>query len=375
MTIFIQFYKTIQRVGLRYSRSELLRILGAIAGLAVTGTLVYTLLEGWSLLDALYATIITITTVGYGDVAPKSPEGRTFAIFFTLVAITIGGYSISTLAAYTIERRSRSAALQFRKRLMNRIQSFNQHYILCGADLLGTRIAEEFYLQNVDYIVIDSDEGLLKTALLYSHPDYFQQKIKTLVDFHEVDLSEFEDLTLPKISERVNIPYLLADSTDDLVLIKAGIERAAGLIAACPDDRDNLSIIIGARSLAKRANHQSLRIMTRANDPRNMRKMYLAGADFVRIPSIMGGIEMASHMLHPEIGNWWYTRVGADRGERGMFQQVNLSERPNWAGQTVGKIHEMEQIIIVSVKREGTFISAPAFDYVLQPDDIAIVLQ
>lgn len=258
---------------------------------------------------------------------------------------------------------------------MKRIDSFNQHYILCGADLLGNRIAEELQLQNVDYVIIERDETLLKTAMLYAHPDYFQQKIKSLTDFHDVDLSQFEGMTLPEISDRVNIPYLLADPTDDLVLIKAGIERAAGVIAACPDDRDNLSIIIGARNLAKRANHETLRIMTRANEPRNMRKMVLAGADFVRIPSIMGGIEMASHMLHPEIGNWWYSRVGAADNKQGMFQQVEVSQRPPWIGQTIGQIHQREQTMIVCVKRGEAFISPPPADFALQPADIAILLQ
>jgi voltage-gated potassium channel len=375
MNFFIEVYKTLAHVRQRIARGELVQIVGALIALALTGMIVYGLLEGWSALDALYATVITITTVGYGDFTPHTSAGRLFAIVFTLMAITIGGYSISTLAAYTFEQRSRRAAHQFRKRLMKRIDSFNQHYILCGADLLGIRIAEELQLQNADYVIIERDETLLKMAMLYAHPDYFQQKIKSLIDFHDVDLSEFEALTLQEISERVNVPYLLADPTDDLVLIKAGIERAAGLIAACPDDRDNLSIIIGARSLAKRARHETLRIMTRANEPRNMRKMYLAGADFVRIPSIMGGIEMASHMLHPEIGNWWYSRVGADRQKQGVFQQVELSQRPQWIGQTVGQIHQREQIMIVSVKRGEIFVSPPPADFALQPADIAIMLQ
>lgn len=374
MAIFVQLYKTISQLRLRYTRSELVRILSALLSLALVGMVVYSLLEGWSLLDALYATIITITTVGYGDFTPKSPQGRIFAIFFTLIAITIAGYSISTLAAYTIENRNRSNAHRFRKRLMSRIKTFDKHYILCGVDLLGRRIAEEFHLQTVDYIIIDDDENQLKAAMLYSHPGYIQQKLKSLLDFDEVDLSAFEDLTLQELSERLNVPYFLADPTDDAVLIQAGIERAAGLIAARQDDRDNLSIVIGAKSLAKRANNESLHIMTRANDPRNVRKMYLAGADFVRIPPIMSGTEMASHILHPEIGNWWYSRVGDVDKKREMFQQISLSDRPGWVGKTVSKVHELDKMIILSVKRNGDFISPPPFDFVLQPADIAIVL-
>jgi len=374
MNIFLQFYKNIRWIGQRYSRSEFLSIIGALCLLALTGTVIYSLIEGWSLLDALYATVITITTVGYGDFTPKSPQGRIFAIFFTLIAITIGGYSISTLAAYTIESRSRNIAARFRKQRMNRIKTLQHHFILCGADLLGTRIAEEFYMEKVDYVVIDDNETFIKSALLYSHPEYFQQKLQTILDFHEADLSRFENLTLPELSEKLNVSYILGDPTDDTNLIQAGIDRAAGLIAARADDRDNLSIVIGARSLANRANNTTLRIMTRANDPSNVRKMYLAGADFVRIPTIMSGMEMASHMLHPEIGNWWYSRVGQGNQRRGMFQQVNVNDRPQWVGKTVAKIHELDQLLILTIKRKGEFISPPEFSLVLQPDDIAIIL-
>ncbi|MBZ0276294.1 MAG: NAD-binding protein [Anaerolineae bacterium] len=373
--MLLQLVQKFLRVRQRYSRSEVVRIAGALVGLALTGMVAYSLLEGWSPLDALYATIITITTVGYGDFTPHSPEGRIFAIVFTLVAIAFGGYSISTLAAYTIERRTRDLSLRFRKRLMNRIRNFNGHYILCGADLLGRRIAEDFYQGKINFVLIDDNEALIKSALLYAYPEYFQHKIKTLLDFHEVDLSEFESLTLEQLSEQLNIPYLVADPADDSALIQAGIERAAGLIAVRPDDRDNLSIVIGARSLAKRGGNESLRIMTRANDPNIMRKMYLAGADYVRIPTIMSGMEMASHMLHPEIGNWWYSRIGDGDNARPMFQQISASDRAGWVGRSVTQIHETDRILIVSVKRDGQFMSPPAFDTVLQAGDVVIVIQ
>lgn len=375
MPILMRVFERLKVLRQQAARSDLVRILGAIVAVATVGSVGYGVLEGWSPLDAIYATVITITTVGYGDLSPQTPGGRIFAIFFTVFAISIGGYAISTLAVNLIERRSRNQAAKFRKRLMTRIGEMRGHYILCGADLVGTRIAEELHLQGAAFVVIDDDEARLKTTLLFSHPEYFRQKLRTMMDFHEADLSEFEELTLPELSEKVNVPYLLADPMNDSVLVQAGIERAAGLIATREDDRDNLSIVIGARSLATRARNEGLRIMTRANDGRNMRKMYLAGADFVRIPNVMSGLEMASHMLHPEIGNWWYSRVGESDARRSLFEQVALSEKPDWVGKTVGELHRVETVLILTVKRAGTFVSPPPHDLKLEHEDTVITLR
>lgn len=232
--------------------------------LIAIGTVTYGHLEAWSWLDALYATIITMTTVGYGDLAPRSSGGCLFAIFFTMVVIGIGGYTISTLAAYSVESRMRKIAAKYRKRRMKQIDTLQQHYILCGADMLGMRIAEEFYLSNTPYVIIDPNADKLKTALLFSHPEYLQQKVQSIMDIAHVDLNAYEEKSLAELGDLLQTPYLQEDPTDDYVLIRAGIERAAGIIAAMPDDRDNLSIVIGARALAKRAENHHLQIMARA---------------------------------------------------------------------------------------------------------------
>lgn len=257
---------------------------------------------------------------------------------------------------------------------MNRIEALNKHYILCGADWLGTRIAEDFNLAGVAFIVIDTDSDRLKKTLLHTYPVYFKQKIKCLMNYEQIDLSDYESLSIEEVSEKVGIPYLLADPTDVLVLLQAGIERAAGLITTCDDDRDNLSIVIGARNLAKRAGNDTLRIMARVNDPREMKKLYLAGADHVRIPTIVSGREMASHMLNPEIGNWWYSRSSSSEKNHSWMEQLNINDESEWCGLTVADLHARHRIVTLSIKRAGAFISPPPHDYVLQSGDIAIVL-
>ena len=374
MSMINWFMRRMAEAGATLSQSELVRSLLFLTLLILTGTLTYATTEGWSILNALYATVITITTVGYGDLTPQSTAGRIFAIGFTLLAITLGGYAFTHLSAHAIQRREYMVAVRYRRKLMNRINALQGHYILCGADWLGTRIAEDFNLAGVAFLVIDTDPDRLKKTLLHTWPGYFEQKIKCLMNYEAVDLGAYESLSLEEVSEKVGIPYLQGDPTSVMILLQAGIERASGLITTWEDDRDNLSIVIGARNLARRAGNESLRIMSRVNDPGEMKKLYLAGADHVRIPTIVSGREMASHMLHPEIGNWWYSRSRSNEKNQGQFEQVDILDDSEWSGLTIADLHARYRVVTLSIKRAGEFVSPPPHDWVLKAGDIAIVL-
>ena len=243
---------------------------------------------------------------------------------------------------------------------MKRIDALHDHYILCGADMVGLRIAEEFQLSNVPYIIIEPDEDKLKMALLYSHPDYFQRKVQSIVDISDIDLSEYEERSVAELAEMLDTPYILDDPTDDTALVNAGIDRAVGLIASMPDDRDNLSIVVGARALARRDDNADLRIMARVEGRRHMRKMYLCRRRLHHVPAMSTGLEMAMHMMHPELGNWWYTMMGVDRANAPQeFHQIDMSSKAEWVGQTVGALHQQLQIVTLAVKRDEKFISPP----------------
>lgn len=372
MVIFINFFRRVIR---QVARSDIFTVVSLTAILILVGMLAFARLEGWSWLDALYATIITMTTVGYGDLSPVTDNGRIFAIFFAFIAIGVAGYAISTFAAYLIESRVEKKAKYLRKRRMKRIENLENHYILCGANYVGKRIAEEFYQMKVPFIVIDADEARLHKVLLFSHPEYFEQKIQSYMDIVDVDLSHYENRTLAQLGEMMNMPYIMDDPTDDNVLVRAGIGRAAGLIAAMEDDRDNLAIVVGARALAKRFGNEDLRVMARSEDGRLMRKLILSGADDVRIPSMMSGLEMATHMMYPEIGNWWYSMMGLfNKTDTATIQQMLIADKPEFIGKTVADLHQQNSIMALAVKRNGSFLSPPPADLSLQKDDIIITL-
>jgi len=372
MTLFIALVKRLRELKYRLTRSDLLIVVVATFALIVVGTVAYAFIEGWSWLDSLYATIITITTVGYGDLSPQTALGRAFAIIFTLFAIGIGGYAISTLAAYVIEEQANRHERQLQEKRMRRIAEMDQHFIVCGANKLAQGLAIELRNLNQPVVVIEEDESLLKEMMLVLHPEYFQYFIANLNDFTDGGtMSTYEAMSLAELSELVNVPYLQANPTDDAVLMHAGIARAKGLIPCLPDDRDNLSVVIGARVLAERGENADLRIMSRVENLHYLRKILISGAHEIRHPGVVTGYQIASHMLNPEFSQWW-GQMQLNKKER--FGDAAVADHPNWAGKTVGDMQREHGQLILAIKRDDAYISTPFPEEIIQADDILILL-
>ncbi|MEM7346791.1 MAG: ion channel [Chloroflexota bacterium] len=206
--------RTINPILRKLTRSSLGLAALPIVILVGIGTVGYSYLEGWSIPDALYATIITITTVGYGDLSPQTFGGRLFAIFFTLSAIGLASYAISTLAAVVIKWEQDRVYHQVQEERMEQIANLEDHVIICGVSAIGRKAA--FFFQNAKqpFILVEPDEDALRRALLYLNWEYLEKRFGHYHDIAQaVDVTEDEQLSLEELTQRVDVPYLLADPT------------------------------------------------------------------------------------------------------------------------------------------------------------------
>ncbi len=229
-----------------------------LALLIAGGTVGYSLIENWSLLDGLYMTVITITTVGFGEVKPLSPQGKHFTIVFLVFSIASVGYSVTTLITYIFEGQILQVV---KERRMNRsIKRLKEHYIICGYGDVGREVAREFTRAGVRFIVIDRDP----------------------------EKSELE--------KDETVLWIRGDAEDDEILKMASIDRAKGLISALPEDELNVFVVLSARQL-----NPKLLIVSKAIEQRTIRKLMKVGADRVISPNQIAGQRLASIVLRPAV--------------------------------------------------------------------------
>ena len=225
------------------------------------GAIGYHLIEGWPLFDGFYMTIITLATIGYGEVRQLSFSGRLFTIALITVGVILFGYLISNLTQALIE--TEIAAALGRRRLIKDISQLNNHYILCGAGRVGARIVDELKKKDVDFVVIERDEPTAEKLL--------QQ----------------------------GILVLMGDATSEEVLEGAQIRTARALITAASSDAENVYIVLTARGM-----NPNLYIVTRANDVPAERQLLRAGANKVISPVLIGSHRMAQAALSPAVADF-----------------------------------------------------------------------
>ncbi|MFI5360631.1 MAG: potassium channel family protein [Elusimicrobiota bacterium] len=241
------------------ARDRLMGVAVMLLGCLAVGTLGYKLIEGWSLFDALYMTVITVGTVGYGETHPLSTAGRAFTIFLILGGIGLFTYGFSTIAAVVIEGQL-SEAIR-RRRMEKKIQELSGHFVVCGAGHTGGVICAELRKTGRRFVVVDRDQS-----------------------------------AIDKLAERLggDFPHIAGDGSDDEVLRRAGVERATGVFAVLATDQDNAFVVLSAKVLNPKA-----RVLACQKSLGVREKLMRSGADGVVDPEFIGGLRLASEMIRP----------------------------------------------------------------------------
>ncbi len=315
------------------SGKKIVRGLVMLGMILVMGTIGYMVLEGWHLLDALYMTVITITTVGYGEIREVDKVGRIFTIFIIFLGMGIMAYTLGMVAQTMVELQVKS--LFGRKKLGLDINSIKNHYILCGYGRMGKFITQELKSRQIPLIIIDNN------------PDSKEQ------------------------FDHLEVPYILDDATNEEVLIEAGIERAKGLVSLVSSDADNLFITMTARGL-----NPNLFILVRADEESTEKKLLRAGANRVVLPYLIGGQKMAQTIIRPTVTDFLELAIH-DKNMDLKMEELAVGENSKLNGLTLvdsGIRQEMDIIIVATRKSDGEMNFNPSSQTLIESGDTLIAM-
>ncbi len=312
---------------------KIIRGLILLGMVVMMGTIGYMIIERWHLMDALYMTVITITTVGFKEVSRVSEPGRVFTVILIFTGMGIMAYTLGMVAQFMVEGEIRS--ILGRRKLGSRIKSLKKHYIICGYGRIGRIIAQELKSNGIPILVIDSDPESQNT-----------------LDQHDM-------------------PYIIDDATSEDVLIEAGIERAKGLVAVVLSDADNLFITMTARGLKP-----DLFILARADEEHAQKKLLRVGADHVVLPYLMGGRKMAQTILRPAVADFLDLTIHDKNIELNIEElQVKKVSKLNGVTLVDSGIRQKMNVIIVGIrKKDGEMMFNPSFEARIEAGDILIAL-
>ncbi len=328
-------------VTLQEIKRQAVRVGSIIGLLMLVGTLGYCLLghlleEPAPLLDCLYMTVITLTTVGYDEVIPVADTevGRLFSVLLILSGAGILFYSLSSLSVMVMEGVLQGAWERWR--MEREIAKMRNHYIICGVGRVGEVILRELALTKRPAVAIDSDAERL-TAL----------------------------------AKELGMPFVIGDATEEATLKAAGVEHAKGLLAALGNDHENLFLVITARSL-----NPHLRIIARGSDPSVVDKMQRAGADEVILTEAIGGLRMVSMMVRPAAVNF-LDQMLRERDLTLRIEEIGIANGSPLAGKRLADLQIPQRwntLVLAYRKGDGTLVYNPPAETVLERDMTLVVM-
>lgn len=309
-----------------FIKSRFYTALGLLFLLIFLGTVGFVFIADYEWVNALYMTVITISTVGFKEVEPLDADAKIFTIFLIITSITIFGYIISVITDY-IANNKFIEELKF-KQVQKKIQRLDNHTIVCGFGRNGKQAMARLRSYEKGCVIIESDPELIE----------------------EIEMDG-------------TMLYIRGDATDDEALLAAGIDRASSLITTLPSDADNLYVVLSARQL-----NGECTIVSRASIDTSYKKLKIAGADNVIMPDKLGGAHMASLVVTPDIMEF-IDRLSIEGESSSNLEELVIENLdPEYMNKSI--------LDLDLRKRTGCTVigfKTPGKDYVINPDASTIL--
>ena len=288
------------------------------ACLLIFGAVGYIVIEGWSFMDALYMTVITLATVGYGEVHEISPEGRLFTVILIFLGVGFFLYVVGNVIQFLVEGRIRH--ILGRRILDKQISKLKNHFIVCGYGRVGRALYSYLIQKHIDVVVIEQNPNRVSAM------------------------------------DEDGILYIMGGATDEAILMKAGIKRARGIISVLGSDADNVFLVL----IAKRLNPKIF-VVARANQNETEQTLYSAGADKVVSPFALGARRIAHAILRPNVIHFLELAFADDDTDINVEEiPVNVSSKlVNVSLQESGLRKNFDLIILSIRKTDGAMCFNP----------------
>jgi voltage-gated potassium channel len=293
----------------------------------------YMMIEGWDFLDAMYMTVITLTTVGYGEVHDVSRIGQIYTILLIFIGVAFILFVAGSVVQFMVEGRIR--IILGRRSLDKKIDRLKNHYIVCGYGRIGRVLCDQLKRKPIDHVVVDKNRELI--------PIFDDDKVL----------------------------YVSGDASDETILHKAGILRAKGLIAVLATDTENVFLVLTARQL-----NPDLYIIARASREESRSKLQAAGANRVESPYEMGAVSMAQRIIRPTVTNFLNLAFAHKRKDIQMEEiPVNSSSDLINVMLKDSGIRQQFNLIIIAIKKpDGSMLFNPSYETVVEAGDTVIAV-
>ena len=304
-----------------------------LVGIMAFGICGYYFVEHMSLFDALYMTIITLSTVGFAEVIPLSQAGRAITVIIIFLGISVGAYTVGVLVRALVE--GELVKIFGRRKVQKQISGLKNHFIICGFGRIGRIICSELNADDIDFVVIEQDPCVIE----------------------HIEAQKFL--------------YLEMDATTEEALMQAGVMEAKGIVTAVNSDANNVFITMTAKSL-----RPDVFVLARASEEKNEPKLLRAGATRVVSPYLIGGRRIAQMLKKPTVVDFIdIAMMGSHLGL--MMEEAKIGDNSSLIGKNLIDSHLRKDygVIIVAIKKQsGDMVFNPTPSEELEAGDVIVVI-